>query len=86
MFGRPTKVKATSAFISKGRLKCAGALSALPFNPLPYERCPNFRISFNGRWHTVELMEASEVYGWIAADVEDIIDDLAVAPRVELRK
>jgi hypothetical protein len=83
---RPPKVKASSAFVAQGKLKAAGPMAALPFNPHPYARCPAFRIGFNGRWHEVELVDACETYGWVAASVIDIKAELDVVPKVELRR
>ena len=85
---RPHKVKAASAFLDgQGKLRCSGPLSALPFNPHPYSRCPTFRISFNGEWHTVELVDASDTQGWVAVEQpmwNDSCED--PTPRIDLRR
>lgn len=88
---RLPKVQATAAFIDRsGKLKCAGPHSALPFNPAWEPEWPRFRISFNGRWHTVAKVEAHEDIGWIAASVDDLDREaraeMSVSPRVELRR
>jgi hypothetical protein len=85
---RPPKVKASSAFLdTQGKFKCAGPLSALPFNPHPYDRCPPFRVSFNHHWHTVELTGGvADTYGWVAQGTPPWDDpSLDATPRVELR-
>lgn len=82
------KVKAAAVYIDKtGLLRAAGPLSALPFNPHPFNRCPVFRVSFNEKWVEVELEEASETYGWIAV-ATPMWNDSSVdsTPKVDIRK
>ena len=87
MLKRLPKVKATAVFIDgSGKLKCAGAYSALPFNPFEHPQWPPFRISFNGRWHPVLKIEAHEDIGWIAAGQHQVNAEADVVPRVELRR
>lgn len=89
MFNRLPKVRAASAHIDSktGLLKCSGPLSALPFNPHPYSRCPPFRVSFNARWHRVELLDAADTQGWVA-QAQPMWNDASEdpTPKVELRR
>ena len=85
---RLKKTKVASAFMDRdGVFKCAGPLSALPFNPHPYDRCPQFRVNFNKKWITVDLVEASDEFGWIAqAAPEWDGANTDVAPKINIRK
>lgn len=85
---RLPKVKAASAFYDReGNLKATGPLSALPFNPHPYDRCPNFRISFNGEWVEMELLDAADTQGWVAVGKPDWNSaNLDATPKIELRR
>ena len=72
IFNRLPKVRVSSAFIDgNGQFKCAGPLSALPFNPHPYDRCPQFRVGFNGKWITVEMLDGADTYGFVAVATPD---------------
>ena len=85
---RLPKVRAASAFYDReGKLKVTGPLSALPFNPHPYDGCPHFRVQFNGDWIEVQLLDASDTYGFVAVGV-DAWDAPSIdhTPKVELRR
>ena len=72
IFSKHPKVSAAAAFYDgNGDFKCSGPLSALPFNPHPYDRCPQFRVGFNGKWILCDLLDASDTYGWVAVAAPD---------------
>lgn len=84
---QPPTVDCTSAFItSDGKFKCAGALGALPWNPHAGAEWPIFRVNLNGVWREVKMLDASEVYGWVAEGVDSIEAARQISPKVELRK
>ena len=85
---RLAKVKVASAFYDReGRVKVTGPLSALPFNPHPYDRCPRFKVQFNGKWIEVELLDACDTYGFLAQSSPKWNDPFSDAtPKVEIRR
>jgi hypothetical protein len=79
------RVDVTSVFVTTGKVKCAGTLSALPWNPHEVRTWPQFEVAFNGEWVLVEVTDWHQDVGWIAQSVESLDLDDIVSPRVELR-
>ena len=87
----PIRVKATSVHLnSEGKIRAAGPLSALPFNPHQFPVWPRFCVGFNGEWIQVEKVEAHPDFGWIAEGVASLEAAARAAldiwPRVALHK
>jgi hypothetical protein len=82
---RPPKVMATMVGTLRGRVVACGPYSALPFNPYRHPQWKPFRVSFNGKWHTVQVTSFNEDWGWEAESVEALEKDAENSPRVEIR-
>jgi hypothetical protein len=80
------RVIVTSVFAAGTKLRCAGPLAALPWNPHDARVQPTFEVGFNGQWVKVEITEWHQDIGWIAESTDSLDLEAVVAPRVELRK